>query len=390
MESLTSRYNQSVIYYLILGFVSTFLISLFLLQIFAALLALLWLFEKNKQKIASLDLIGKFLLLFLVARLIAVLFSEYPKVSEEVIYREVLFYLSFFALNFYLKVLEREKVIKILSVFINAGVVVSLIGIYLFVFNHVHRAQSITSGYSTFSSYLLVILIFMLVYGPSKEKTNKSLMWILKLSLIITALVISLGRTNIFVAAFILVIFVLSKKVNWQYILIGVLLAAAFSYASFHFNNKELESRVKNPTTLSDRDIIFKGFEMRYKEHPLLGFGPRTFREIFPLKNQLKDKGVASWHNLYIEIYMESGLLGLLSFFALMFAIFYQEIKDYKNRLIDQDSRKILLSVITSNTALFLAALTGGFIFSPILSLQFAFLLSLGTSVNYGLSKLKS
>jgi len=64
-----------------------------------------------------------------------------------------------------------------------------------------------------------------------------------------------------------------------------------------------------------------------------------------------------------------------------MFVILYQEIKYYKNGLLNRNNKKILLSVITSNTVPLIASLTGEFIFSPIISLQFAFLLSLGGGI---------
>ena len=51
---------------------------------------------------------------------------------------------------------------------------------------------------------------------------------------------------------------------------------------------------------------------MLWNQHPIVGFGPRTFHEIFPLFDAMPIRGVGSWHNDYLQVYMESGLLGLL------------------------------------------------------------------------------
>jgi O-antigen ligase len=68
----------------------------------------------------------------------------------------------------------------------------------------------------------------------------------------------------------------------------------------------------------SDRLPVWEAAAQRFGEHPILGFGPRTFRSVFQDVDKLTDKGISSWHNETIQIYMESGALGLASFFFLI------------------------------------------------------------------------
>ena len=45
---------------------------------------------------------------------------------------------------------------------------------------------------------------------------------------------------------------------------------------------------------------------MIWDQHPILGFGTRTFNETFLLHDQLVDRGVGGWHNEYLQVYLES------------------------------------------------------------------------------------
>ena len=61
---------------------------------------------------------------------------------------------------------------------------------------------------------------------------------------------------------------------------------------------------------------------MLWLDHPVVGFGPRTFTEIFPLFSEMRVRGVGCWHNDYLQVYMESGLLGLSALFWLIGAVY--------------------------------------------------------------------
>ena len=128
---------------------------------------------------------------------------------------------------------------------------------------------------------------------------------------------------------------------------------------------------------LSDRDILLKGAKEKFLEfeNPLLGYGPRTFRKVFPFLNQMHDKKAGSWHNDFIQIYFESGILGLTVFLALVVSFFFKGI-NYLRRSKEETIRKILLGIILAAGGLVLSALTAGFINSPVLSIVFAFLVA--------------
>ncbi|MBL1212326.1 MAG: hypothetical protein HND52_03090 [Ignavibacteriae bacterium] len=373
----------NIAFYLTAAIVSSFLFSLFLLQIFSALLFILWLFEKNDQKKISFDLLGKAILAFGIVRIAALIFSEYPSESVLIFTKEILFYLSFFALNYYLKSFDEKKLHQIINIFVYAGVAISLIGIFQFVFNYVHRAQSITSGYATFSSYLIIIFIFLYYQKINTDDIKLKLIWIASVSFVLTGIIVSQGRANIAIAGLAFIVITYLNKTKLKYAAAIIFSSAALSIGSFFFNSTSIQSRISNVGALSDRDILLKGFKLVLGEYPIIGFGPLTFKKVFPFFDELADKGVGSWHNLYIEIYIESGVIGLLSFFALIYIVLLLVYKSFKVKNNSELIQRVSLSVLISTISLLIISLTAGFLFSPILSIVFAFIISLQSSIYY-------
>jgi O-antigen ligase len=312
---------------------------------------------------------------------LSIAFSVYPASSVQSFYKEALFYLGFFAMSFYLKAMDKENVEKIAYVFSISAIAVSLIGITLFNLKIVERAESFSSGYATFSSYLLIAAgIYIALPFNNKNKYNW-LLWAIGLSIIFSAVITSLGRTNVAIAALLFLAGLILRKIKIKPALVIVFLTAVISILSFQNNKMLLARRVENPTGLSDRDIIWKGVNTLKFQHPVLGFGPRTFHDIFPYVNELGDKKIGSWHNDFIQVYFESGLLGLISFAALILMIIYFASVNLKKAEPENNSKNILLGVLLGTIALVLSSLTAGFIDSPVLSIAFALLIALLSSV---------
>jgi O-antigen ligase len=302
-------------------------------------------------------------------------FSVYPSESVTALYKEILFYVGFFAMSFYLKVFDDNKFYTIIFVYAVSAVIVALIGIFQFNLKFVARAESLSSGYSTFSSYLLTSLgIFLILYEFIKRKYNYYF-WSAGIAFIVIGLVTSLGRANLFFAAIIIIVFLSIKKIKIKYIATAVILIAGLSYLSFINNSSEVVNRIETPGQLSDRDIILEGAKQIYKEHPVLGYGPRTFHQVFPFPERFADRGIGSWHNDFIQIYFESGIIGEISFLILLVVPFINGIKLLR-RIKEIKKKSVVLGVLLAISGLVLSALFAGFIDSPVLALVFAFLIS--------------
>lgn len=380
---IKSRLNPNIPFYLLMFLSVSFVLSIFALQLFAGLLFIIWAIEKFSEKKKAIDFFVVAVLIYGGSRLLSVIFSEYPEQSIHSLYKEVLFFLSVFSIGFYLKALDERKIKILIYVFIAGAALNSLIGLIQFNFGKVERAQSLSSGYTVFSGYLTAALgIAIAAINFDEIKKRYSVFNIITIGLILSAILTSLGRANIAVAGLIILASLLLKKINLKQFILIILITVPVSYLSFINNTDVVSARIEAPAQLSDRDIIYKGAMEIAFEHPVFGFGTRTFKQIFPFREEFADKGVGGWHNHFLQMYFESGIIGLTAYLFLIFIVFKSAYKFLRGN--NREGNKIIAwGVIFSVAALFLSAFFSGFIDSPILSIQFAFLVSLLTSVIY-------
>ncbi len=382
---IKSRFSEKIIVAFLSLLAVSFVLSLFVMQLAAAFLFILWLFENKDEKKKAFDTITAIILIFGLVRLITVFLSEYPQNSFESLYKEALFYTTAVALPFYLKTLDRSKVIQLLLVFILGAAVISIVGSARFIIGDVDRAQSFSSSYTVFSGYLLTAFISAMFF-PKKDKSfNQLLFWAVIYSIIFLGILTSLGRANIAIALLALFVAIIFKQLPFKQIVM-LLLIAIIGFGVYSVSpSKEISNRVQNITQLSDRDIIWQGAKEILFEHPLLGFGPRTFQKIFPFRDKFTDKGIGGWHNDFLQIYFESGLAGLLSLLLLLYVIIKTSIRQIRNKKTDAELKNVSTSVLSSVIALIISAMVAGFITSVVLSIVFIFLISFLSRVDFEL-----
>jgi len=352
------------------------------MQLFGAALVILWLFEKNSEKKKAIDSFIIAVLIYGLIRIISIIFSEYPDESISALYREALFFLSIFPIGFYLKSFDDQKKKIIIYSFIAGAVINSLIGIIQFNLGLVSRAESLSSGYMVFSIYLLSALgIVSSLFLLNKE--DKKINWLLVSgnAIILSGIVASLGRANLTIALLILFSSLLLKLIDIKSTTLIIILAAIVSFISFQNNSGEVTQRIESPASLSDRDIIFKGAVELAWEHPVLGFGPRTFKEIFPFREEFADKGISGWHNHIFQVYFESGLIGLAAYLYIFVIIFKTGLRAVKT--LNDEKKKIVKGILLSVSALFLASFFSSVIDTPVLSIVFVFIVSIKNSEIY-------
>ena len=131
-----SKFSMPIIFTLLSLFTISFVLSLFLLQFLGGLIFILWLFEKWNEKKNMFDIIFLSVLLFGFIRLLSVIFSEFPSSSIESLYKEALFYVVLISLPFYLKTLDKDKLFKLVQIFILGGHIFTMIIYikYIFIF----------------------------------------------------------------------------------------------------------------------------------------------------------------------------------------------------------------------------------------------------------------
>jgi len=372
-----SRFSSKYIFPPLAVFSISFVLSLFLLQLIGGIIFILWLFEKWDQEKKVIDLLTGSVFVFGIIRLISIVFSAYPSVSYESLYKEALFYTTLVSLSFYLKTFDKKLLLNLVLVFIIGAAVMSVVGITKFVLGNVDRAQGFTSGYTVFSSYLITAFCIALFFPRQNQNTKWQIYWTLIVFMLFAGIVASLGRTNIAIAILMFISAIAFKKFNIKQIFAFGILFLTLGFFYFYYQSDSIGQRVENITQLSDRDIIWKGAGEILFERPVLGFGPRTFHNIFPFKDQFVDKAIGGWHNDFLQIYFESGVLGLISFIGLLIVLFIVSIKQMRDKKIDADLRMLSASILVAVIGLILSAVTAGFITSVVLSIVFVFLISI-------------
>jgi len=373
-ENKIDKLNDNV-FWMIFIFLAGMIFSLFLAEAVIIFIFLAYIFKSIRDKKfyyfkTPLDFA---FLAFIFARILSIFFSTDISVSAASLNKEIFFYSSFFLFTYFLNKDDERTFLILFKILILAAIVASMYGTLKVLLGFVERASSTTSGYSTLGMFLAVIFCITLGLGRNKKFFPSRILWFIVLLIIVTGILFTFNRTHWGIVALLsLFIIILRERtfLVFALTLTGIMIFFVPSLSDrflqlLHFNQH-----------LSDRDVIWKGAYMLMFDHPLLGFGTRTFRNIFPLMDSLTDKGVASWHSDYIQMYFEGGIVSLAAFLWVMVSVFYYGVKTVKDKFTNKFNKDLLFAVLLGISVFYLTALVGGFILDPISTLLFQFLLA--------------
>ncbi len=254
---------------------------------------------------------------FLLCRILSIVFSQDPTVSMRALYIEYFFYLPFFIASGIAANNPLETLRSISRILVLSAAIAAALGSTMLFLGDVQRAQSTTAGPYTLGAFLCMALPFAVFTLPTGRKAASVVGW-LQLFLICLGIILTFDRLQwVAMAATIVIAGIFSHRRLLLVSLVAAVLVILISPA--------VQLRFLQFLHISDfmtgRDVLWRGAGMLWDKHPIVGFGPRTFHEIFPLFDAMPIRGVGSWHNDYLQVYMESGLLGLLPQFWLVGAV---------------------------------------------------------------------
>lgn len=365
----------------ILILAGSLIFSLFIAQAVVILLVILWLIKLIVYKKANLKN-NPFtfpFIAFVTARIISVFLSTDFSQSIQILNKEIFFYPLFFIVVDIFPIDDKQYFKWFLLILFSAAVIASIYGSSIVLFGFSERAESTTSGYYTLGTFLTVVVALLLVIGSDKYFIPSKLVWAFSLIAIVIGILFTFNRIHWAIIGMIIFVFGFIRE---RKIIFFISLAAAIIIVSVPVFRERFLQLLLFASNLSDRDVLWRGAGMIYLEHPVFGFGPLTFREIFPLMEMLNDKHVTSWHNDYLQVYMESGILGLITFLWLGVSVFYFGLKTLLKKSIDAYNKDLVLALILAMVAFYLTGLVGTFIFNPITSLLFQMLLGI-LAINY-------
>lgn len=360
---------------LILLAVGSMIFSLFILQ--AALIFLLgfyiWDCFKQEKILLFNSPLDKVFIIFVLIRILSIIFSTNIGISAPYFYKEIIFYSFYFIFSYYLNNSEENYYLIIIKILVIAGVLSSLYGATKVLLGIVERAESSTSGYFTLGTFLTAIYALVISTGKNKKIFASRILWILALSIILIGILFTYNRTH---WGIVLLITLIIGIVRERILLLFVLITGVTTVLVVPSLTERFTQLLQFNQNLSDRDVIWNGAKILVFQRPFTGFGIGTFRNIFPLLEQLMDKGVGSWHSDYLQMYFESGIFGLGTFLFLMYKIFFVGIRSLKQS-IQPALENMIFPILISIATLYLTAFLSGFILSPINSIQFFLLISL-------------
>ena len=328
---------------------------------------------RDKKKIRIKNPILLPFIVFVAVRILSILFSEFPSLSLPSLNKEIFFYIIFFIFLIELTEYDEKKIRFLFKILVIAAVLASVVGTVKVIVGLSERAQSTTSGYSTLGLFLSVIFAIIFPLGDEKDFFPSRSKWFIILIILATGILFAFNRSNWISVGIIILLIGLYKEKKILITLITIFTIVILLIPSLSNRFEQLVNFIQN---LSDRDVLWKGALMIWDQHPILGFGTKSFNEIFLLRSYLADKGVGGWHNEYLQIYMESGAIGLIAFLWLTISIFYWGIKVLKNLSSENINFKLMLAVLAGMLVFYGNSITGGFIFDPIIKVLFFFLLA--------------
>jgi len=260
-------------------------------------------------------------------------------------------FLFVFAIFAFLKLKEKDwKNAFILSIFI--GIIVSLIAIVIFYKNStiVLRPVSTIGNPITLGIYLSILFFIALSFFIVEKKIKWKVFFAIAFFIFSNAIFITSSRaTFLGIISGIILFFLLYPKKNTK-IKIGLItfLIICFGFIAYlNFANsfpKYLEENkvfVNITHRLSFESIFgderfraWKIFSLALLDKPILGWGPENQNIGFDKFYNPKVMWSSWWdksHNVFLDMGVQAGILGLLSYLFLIFALFWSLYKTKKN-----------------------------------------------------------
>ncbi|MCX6762755.1 MAG: O-antigen ligase family protein [Candidatus Moranbacteria bacterium] len=212
-----------------------------------------------------------------------------------------------------------------------SGVAVSVVGVvykFLGILTFDGRLKILWDSPNQLAMFLAVPFLIGLFFSLRERNVNKKRLYVL--SLVLTGLILyytlSYGAW-LAIAVALIVIFWLKyrKKEQKKYLVIfAMILLVALAWASV-YKYKSI-ANLGERSSLASREMIWKSAGLMIENNPIFGIGPGNFQEKY-LEYQKYFPPYLEWsvpqpHNIFLAFWLESGLVGLISFLILLFYFF--------------------------------------------------------------------
>lgn len=331
-----SIFTNAFLWALITIMFSPFLPTMLLLtlSLFSFGVLMVWLFSKKENKL-KFFILNKYILVYISVYIFAAIVSLSKTSSIKVALVTVgltLFY--FVVVN---AIDTKTKFHTALILFLMFGIIVSLYGIYQFLFPAKYSGVWVDTKmfedirfrvYSTFANpnvlgeYLLLTLPFALAYIVTSKKLIGKLIAFFAFAIMMLCLLLTYSRgcyVGILLALGVFLI-LLDRRFIWL-ALVGLILLP-FILPQSIINRFTSIGNLEDSST-SYRVNIWLGTINMLKDYWICGTGPgmEAFNQVYPLYSY---SGIAAphSHNLFLQLMCDAGIVGVGSFIAILYKFF--------------------------------------------------------------------
>ncbi len=228
-------------------------------------------------------------------------------------------------------------------------------------------------------SYLVKIFPVFLTFLYIKENRNNDYFCVFFLLILIFITLLTGERTSfvLSILLFLIIFSYLKIKLIHKSLILIISLLIGIVFLNLESNNNVKDRMINSPLqsifSNKDKDIIIftENHEKLYKtsfkmflDSPVIGHGPKSFRKICKLKKfYFEEREVCQTHphNIYLQILLETGIIGFLFIISLMIHLFKMIFK--QDMLIANQKNKKILFILSIGLCmnLFPFAPTGNF-----------------------------
>ncbi len=324
------------------------------------------------------------ILLFMVLRLLSIVFSEDYQVSASE-WQKWWLPLTYFVVGLNINRLEKAK--GMVWVLVMAGGLVGIFATLKYFLSDVERTSSTTGAHDTLGNYLVFtgcLLLSQIAVNPKPLWRQLKAIVLLPL---LSGLILTFARAA-YLTCFVIVGVVGFVKKREIVLVFGALIVVFVVLWAAGPPIIKDRLTLSNPLFSSERDILWRaGFEV-LKEAPPWGHGASSFDFTFSpeYREQLIDKKIGNWHNLYLEMVLDSGYLTLLVLLWILVRSFRFDLRQYRKR---RGSEEVFLSGLALGKMLTVISLLIMGMFAvvlsdPIISMFFWTILALNSSPQGG------
>ena len=230
---------------------------------------------------------------------------------------------------------------------------------------HLHlplaRSTGFFDGPATFGNYILLLLP-VIIGLSSYSKTRREKRWLGLSSLIIlTAIIFSYGRgVWLGLIGGLTFMAILSSRRLFLSIVAGIIICSMFiiSLPSSEFAQRVLWT-IRSERPLGDRIELWEGSLRIIGDYPVTGVGWKGFRRLYTRYNPIEGGELPCYaHNNFVDVAVESGLLGFGVFLWFLLGIYKVGFRIFKKLEDDGYFKGIAWGFLGSFTAFLIAGLS--------------------------------